>query len=350
MPDMGLLSGFLKDPAITEIMVNDLRNIMIEREGVMGFSGLRFQTIEELNRIVRNILDATGRILSPDSPYLDVMLPDGSRVNIVAPPLTRLGPSLTLRKFPQDRFQLETLVKGQLLDSKMAQFLKACVVGKLNILISGGTGTGKTTLLNALSFLIPKAERIVVIEDIPELKIQHSNSVSLQTKPQTPGSAAIPARELVANALRMRPDRIVVGECRRSEAFDMLQAMNTGHSGSMTTLHANSPRDALSRLETLCLLAGSDLPLLAIRKQMASAIDLIVQIKRFRNGRRKIVSISEITGIEGDTLTMQDIFSFQSIPDPKIPDHGTFRASGLVPTFLERLRENGVDIPPQFFA
>ncbi len=350
MPEMGLLDSFMRDPEVTEVMVNDLRSIMIEKGGVLGFSGARFTGLDELNRVVRNILDATGRILSPDSPYVDVMLPDGSRANIVAPPLTRVGPCLTIRKFPARSFALEDLQKFEMVNHRMAQFIRACVVGRMNILISGGTGTGKTTVLNALTGLIPKGERLVVIEDIPELRVFHANSVCLQTKPQTPGSGAISARELVANALRMRPDRIIVGECRKSEAFDMLQAMNTGHQGSMTTIHANSVRDGLHRLETLCLLGGSDLPLLAVRKQMVSAIDLVLQIRRFKTGKRRIVSISEVTGMEGETITLQDVFLFQQALDAQQPDAGEFVCTGLVPTFVDRLRENGVEIPRGFFA
>jgi pilus assembly protein CpaF len=350
LPELGALEPLMRDPEITEVMVNDLRSVMIEKGGMLGFSGLRIQALDELNRIVRNILDSTGRVLTPDSPYVDVMLPDGSRVNIVAPPLTKTGPCITIRKFPTRSYTLDDLTRLGMLDLRMSQFLKACVVGRMNILVCGGTGTGKTTVLNALCGMIPKNERLVAIEDVPELRIAHANSVSMQTKPQTPGSPAIQARELVANALRMRPDRIIVGECRRAEAFDMLQAMNTGHQGSMTSLHANSPRDGLHRLETLCLLAGADLPLLAIRKQMVSALDLIVQIRRFKTGKRRIVAIAEVTGIEGETITLQDIFQFKSAVGSAQPDAGEYSCTGLVPTFLDRLRENGVDVPRGFFA
>ncbi|MBI2711291.1 MAG: CpaF family protein [Bdellovibrio sp.] len=224
-------------------------------------------------------------------------------------------------------------------------------MGRLNILVSGGTGGGKTTLLNVLCSFIPKKERIVTIEDTPELVVSHANSVRMQTKPQTPTSPAVGARDLVANALRMRPDRIIVGECRKSEAFDMLQAMNTGHSGSMTTLHANSSRDALSRLETLCMLAGTDLPIAAIRKQIASALDLVVQIKRFRDGKRRVIEVAELTGMEGETILLQDIFSYETRVDASgHTEKGRFKVTGLVPTFIDRLRENGLDFPQNYFG
>jgi pilus assembly protein CpaF len=342
MPDLGLLEPLMKDQGISEIMVNDIRNVMIEKDGKMTFAGFAYPSIEELNRLIRNILDITGRILSPESPYVDTMLPDGSRVNIVGPPLTVQGPSITIRKFPTKSITVHDLMKSEFLDQRMAYFLNVCVVGRLNILICGGTGGGKTTLLNVLTSFIPKNERLVTIEDTPELSVQHYNSIRLQTKPQTPTSAPVTARDLVANSLRMRPDRVIVGECRRSEAFDMLQAMNTGHSGSMTTLHANSPRDGLARLETLCLLAGVDLPLSAIRKQMASALDLIIQIHRFRNGKRRIVLISEVTGTEGDVITLQDIFQFETETEK-------FKVTGLVPTFLSRLKEQGIELPSNYF-
>jgi pilus assembly protein CpaF len=307
----------------------------------MMIAGANYRTIEDLNRLTRAILDVTGRILSPDSPYVDVSLPDGSRVNIVGSPLTLHGPCITIRKFPQTKMTIDDLMSKQMLDQRIAYFLNACVVGKLNILISGGTGSGKTTLLNVMAGMIPKSERIVTIEDTPELTVEHANSVKLQTKPQTPGSHAIPARELVANALRMRPDRIIIGECRRGEAFDMLQAMNTGHNGSMTTIHANSARDALFRLETLCMLSGTEIPLIAFRKQIATALDLVVQIQRFKNGKRKVVLISEVVAMEGDVITTQDIFS---------GDGENFKVTGFVPTFVDRLKLAGIEFPPNYFS
>jgi pilus assembly protein CpaF len=343
MPEMGLIEPLMKDASISEIMVNDLRNVMVEKDGKMMFSGFAYPTLEELNRLTRNILDVTGRILSPEHPYVDAQLPDGSRVNIVGPPITPSGPCITIRKFPTTRFTIHDLISAGTLDQRIGYFLNVSVVGKLSILVSGGTGSGKTTLLNVLTSFIPKNERIVAIEDTPELSIQHSNSVMLQTKPQTPTSSLVTARELVANSLRMRPDRVIVGECRRAEAFDMLQAMNTGHEGSMTTLHANSPRDGLSRLETLCMLAGVELPILAIRKQMASALDLIVQIKRFKDGKRRVTHIAEVTGIEGDTITLQDIFVYDE-------EKSQFKPTGLVPRFTERLKEQGIEFPRNYFG
>ena len=352
MPELGPIDALMKDPAISEIMINDLRNVMIEKSGQMIFSGYSVQSIDELNRITRNILEITGRILSPDSPYVDVMLPDGSRVNLVGPPLTLIGPCITIRKFPQKTFTIEELMRVGSMDRRIAYFLNVCVVGKINILISGGTGTGKTSFLNALLGFVPKGERLVTIEDTPELQIHHANSVRMQTKPASPASAAVGARDLVANALRMRPDRIVIGEIRKAEAFDFLQAMNTGHEGSFSTIHANSPREALTRLENLCMTAGVDLPLLAIRRQIASAVDLVIQLKRFRSGKRRILLISEITGMEGETVTTQDLFRFitQSTEFKAEGEIGEFEATGLPPKLTEKLKEMGLEFPPNYFA
>ena len=351
LPDMGRLDAFMKDPEISEIMVNDLRNVMIEKKGKLIYAGFAFQTLDELNRVVRNILDLSGKFLNPESPYLDLMLADGSRVNIIGPPLTLLGPCITIRKFPTQRLTVDALMTSGTIDRRIAYFLNVCVVARLNILISGGTGSGKTTLLNVLTSFIPKSERIVTIEDTPELSIVHPNSVRIQTKPQSPGSNGILAREMVTNAFRMRPDRIIVGECRRGEAFDVLQAMNTGHLGSMTTLHANSSRDALTKLETLCLMSGVDIPLVAVRKQIQSALDLVIQIKRFRNGKRRVTAITEVCGMEGDTITLQDIFVY----DPLVKaagnqEPGVFKATGFVPTLLDRLKEYGIELPGRYFG
>lgn len=340
MPEMGILNDVMKDPTVSEIMINDVRNIILEKEGKLIISGLNYATIDDLNRITRNILDITGRVLSPDQPYIDTSLPDGSRVNIVGPPLTTHGPCITIRRFPTRRLTTKDMIFSESMDQKIAYFLSICVIARLNILVSGGTGSGKTTLLNVLTAYIPKNERIITIEDTPELVIQHVNSVRLQTKASSPTLPAITIRDLVANALRMRPDRIIIGEVRKGEAFDMLLAMNTGHSGSMTTVHANSPRDALMRIETLCMLAGVDIPIMAIRKQMASALDLIVQIKRFKNGKRRVIAISEVTGMEGETITIQDIFHFD----------GEFATTGFVPSFVERLRGEGFELPPHLFG
>jgi pilus assembly protein CpaF len=330
----------MKDPSITEIMINDVRNIMIEKEGKLLPTGFHFKTAEELGQVTQSMINQTGHSLDPDHPYIDLILGDGSRVNIIAPPLTLRGPCITIRKFPTHRYTLHDLIEKKALDQKIASFLNFCTLGRLNLMISGGTGSGKTTLLNALAGLIPEQERIVTIEDTPEIVLQHPNSVQLQTKLQTPFSPPITTRDLVANALRMRPDRILVGECRQAEAFDMLQAMNIGHEGSMTTLHANSTRDALSRLETLCMFAGAELPVIAIRKQIASALDIIIQMKRLKNGKRQVVEITEVTGTEGDTITIQDIF---------ISQNEEFKPTGFVPTFIERLKAQGLQLPPHFF-
>lgn len=346
-PDFGALAALMRDPAITDIMINDHRNVMVEKEGKSQFSGLTFKSAEELQRLLKNLLAASGKTLDPSRPYLDASLPDGSRINIVVPPITTNGPCITIRKFPTQRLEIDDLVGSGTLDTRIAQFLSACVTGKRNILILGGTGSGKTTLLNALSRMIPQSERIVTIEDTYELSLQHPNHVHLLSTPEFSGKTPVSARELVANSLRMRPDRIIVGECRRGEAFDMLQAMNTGHQGSMTTLHANSARDGLFRLETLCLMSGVEIPLVALRKQINSAIDLVVQIRRFRDGKRRITQIAEVTGLEGDTITLQDIFRFDL--DAK-KDSGRFVCTGLVPTFLEKLAEEGVELPKQFFS
>ncbi|MDR3605768.1 MAG: ATPase, T2SS/T4P/T4SS family [Oligoflexia bacterium] len=344
MPDLGAASALMNDPEITEIMINDVRNIIVERAGKMLVAPAAIDSLEELGRITRNLLDSVGRALTPEHPFVDTMLPDGSRAHIIGPPLTQNGPCITIRKFPARKFALEDLVAHGMLDRRMDYLLRACVLGKLNILISGGTSSGKTTLLNALIALIPKSERIVTIEDTPELAVYQPNSVRLQTKLATGTSPAVTPRDLTVNALRMRPDRIIIGESRREEAFDILQAMNTGHEGSMTTLHSNSTKDAIARFETLCLLANSQLPLQAIRRQISSAIDVIVQLKRFRDGQRRIVAITEVTGIEGgDTVTQQDIFLFDHEP-------GEFKCSGFVPSFLDRLKDSGIDIPHTFFA
>lgn len=344
LPDLGLLDPLMRDPEVTEIMVNDTRNVIIERNGRMSFAGVTYSDLDGLLQVTERILELAGATLSVEQPYVDMTLPDGSRVNIVGPPLTPQGPCLTIRKFPTHRMTLEDLVQKGMLDKKMAYFLNACVVGRMNIVISGGTGSGKTTLMNALASLVPRSERIVTIEDTTELLIAHSNSVRLRTQTSTPLSAGISARDLVANALRMRPDRIILGECRRGEAFDMVQAMNTGHEGSMTTLHANSARDALSRLETLCLMSGIELPLPAVRRQISSSLDLIIHVKRFRDSRRRVVSINEVSGMESETITMQDIFHHET------SNNRGFVSNGMVPSFVDRLRENGVELPVGFFG
>jgi pilus assembly protein CpaF len=341
LPDLGLLNTVLQDPDVTEIMVNDLRNIAIEKRGQIVVTPVRFKSLEELNRVVRILMEPTGKQITPENPLGMASLPDGSRVHIAAPPVTENGPCITIRRFPR-RYSLASLTKGGALDQRMAHFLNASIIGKQNILVSGGTGTGKTTVLNALLALVPPHERIVTIEDTAEIPIILPNQVKMMSRPRSMGTESINARDLVANALRMRPDRIIVGECRGPEAMDMIQAMNTGHQGSMTTIHANTARDALFRLETLMLSAGIDLPLPAIRRQISSALQMIVQIKRFRSGARKIVSIQEITGLEQDTILLQEIFSFDST-NPLDPhaDEGSFRFN-LSTKVLESLKNQGI--------
>ena len=345
LPDLGLLNPLLEDPEVTEIMVNDIRNIALEKKGQIVVTPVRFKTIDELNRIVRILLESTGKAITPETPLVMTTLADGSRVHIVAPPVTLYGPCITIRRFPR-RYNLENFTQNGTIDQRMAFFLNACIVGKQNILISGGTGTGKTTFLNAMIGLIPPHERIITIEDSAEIPLILPNQVKMMTKPRGLGAEAIGAKELVTNALRMRPDRIIVGECRGPEALDMIQAMNTGHQGSMTTIHANSPRDALFRLETLMMSAGIDLPLPAIRRQIASAIQLIVQIRRFRSGSRKVVSIQEVTGVEQDTLLLQEVFSFEAAQANDIQsDEGAFRFN-MSAKVIENLKVQGIKALP----
>lgn len=345
MPDLGILNGALSDPEITEVMVNDLRNIAIEKRGQIVVTPIRFKTLEDLNAVVKTLLEPTGRELTYDHPLFITSLPDGSRVHIAAPPVTDFGPCITIRRFPK-RHSLSSLMQGHTFDVRIAHFLNACVIGKQNLLISGGTGTGKTTVLNALISLIPPHERVITIEDTAEIPYLLPNQVKLLTKAEALGGGGITARELITHALRMRPDRIIVGECRGAEALDMIQAMNTGHQGSMTTLHANSPRDALFRLETLMMSAGLDLPLPAIRRQIANAIQLIVQIKRFPTGSRKIVSIQEVTGTEQDTLLLQEVFSYQ-LKNPADPreDAGSFEYN-VSSTVITELKNQGIKALP----
>jgi pilus assembly protein CpaF len=343
LPELGALNAFFKDDAVTEIMVNDTRNVFIEKGGKLMFSGLKIQAADELARIVRNLADSAARVVTPEHPYADFMLADGSRVNVAIPPVTVLGPAITIRRFPSKRPGAEDLMANGTFDQRLGYFLNVCVVGRRNILVAGGTGAGKTTLLNLFCQFIPRGERIITIEDTPEIAVAHENSVRMQTRPREGALTPVDSRELLANALRMRPDRIILGECRRGEALDMLQAMNTGHQGSMTSLHANSSREALFRLETLCLMAGVDLPLGAIRKYIATSLDLIVQIKRFRSGARKVTQVTEVTGMEGETILLQDIFGLEK-------DGETAKAMGYVPRFLPELQEMGIQIANDYFA
>jgi pilus assembly protein CpaF len=348
----GPIEPFLADPEVTEVMVNNHHTIYVERRGLIEETDVRFGSERHLLQVIDRIVAQTGRRIDESSPMVDARLPDGSRVNAIIPPLAITGPSLTIRKFSREPLSMDDLVSFGSLSHQAAAFLEACVEGKLNVLISGGTGTGKTTLLNVLSSFIPERERIITIEDAAELKLAQRHVISLEARPSNiEGKGAITIRDLVRNALRMRPDRIVVGECRGGEAVDMLQAMNTGHDGSLTTIHANSPRDALARTETLVLTAGFDLPLKAIRDQIASAFDLIIQVNRLVDGRRRITHITEVGRMEGDVITLQDIF-VASFVDEAGGDQVTSKMvhTGIRPGFGEKLEQHGVTFPKGLFG
>jgi pilus assembly protein CpaF len=351
----GPLEPFLRDDSITEVMVNAYDQIYIEREGKIERTLTTFADNAHLLRIIDKIVSQVGRRVDEASPMVDARLPDGSRVNAIIPPLALKGPTLTIRKFARDPYTMDDLINFGSLSGKAAQFLAQCVRGKLNVLISGGTGTGKTTTLNALSAFVPGDERVVTIEDAAELQLQQDHVITLEARPPNiEGQGEVRIRELVRNALRMRPDRIIVGEVRGPETLDMLQAMNTGHEGSLTTIHANSPRDALSRLETLVMTAGVELPHRAIREQIASAFDLLVQISRLVDGSRKVTHITEVLRMESDVVTLQDIFVAKP-PDEDSPAHmrgkllTPLQCSGLKPHFLEKMAANGVVLPTNFF-
>ena len=348
---LGPIEPLLKDPSVTEVMVNGPDSIYIERKGRLQKTDVRFRNTEHLMHIIDRIVTAVGRRVDESSPMVDARLADGSRVNVIIPPLSLIGPCVTIRKFSKDVLTVDKMIEFGSFDQRMAEFLEDCVKGRLNIVVSGGTGSGKTTLLNVLSSYVPATERIVTLEDSAELQLKQDHVVTLETRPPNiEGEGEVTMRDLVRNALRMRPDRIIVGECRTGEALDMLQAMNTGHDGSMTTAHANSARDALSRLETMVLMSGMELPLRAIRSQIASAVDIIVQIARLRDGSRQIINIAEVTGMEGDIITLQDLFYFENHgldQDGRIT--GAFLTSGLRPLCTEKLAMNGVTLPPDLF-
>jgi pilus assembly protein CpaF len=348
----GPLQPLLDNPEISEVMVNGAGNVYIERKGKLTRTNITFDNDDQVMRIIDRIILPLGRRIDADIPTVDARLPDGSRVNAVIPPVAIDGPTITIRKFQKDKLSVNQLVELGSITRNMAEFLRACVVSRLNILISGGTGSGKTTLLNILSGYIPVDERIVTIEDAAELKLQQDHVVRLETKPANiEGKHPVTIRDLVRNSLRMRPDRIVVGEVRGGEALDMLQAMNTGHDGSLTTLHANSPRDATSRLETMCMMAGMDLPVRVIREQIASAIDVIVQQSRLRDGSRKVTAITEVAGMEGDTIVMTDIFRYEQ---KEIRTDGTvvgeLKPTGIRPLFTQRLEVAGFRLGPEVFG
>ncbi|MBM3143896.1 MAG: CpaF family protein [Chloroflexi bacterium] len=347
----GPIQPLLEDPIINEIMVVGPNQVYIEREGQLLDTQIKFEDEAHVIRVINRMLHPVGRQVSIDTPTADARLPDGSRVNVVIPPVATNGPCITIRKFLKGRFSVKDFIRVGSMTSQMAEFLRACVGARMNIIVSGNTSSGKTTLLNILSGFIPGNERIVAIEDATELQLQQKYTVSLETKPpNSDGQGAVSARDLVRNALRMRPDRIIVGEVRTGEALDMLQAMNTGHDGSMTTLHANSPRDAIARLETIALMGGVDIPILAVRNQIANAIDLIVHMDRLTDGTRKIVNITEVPGQEGDLVTMVDIFRFeQTGVGPNGEIQGALRSTGLRPTFTPRLEMAGYKLGPEIF-
>ncbi len=349
---LGPLEQFLDDPDVTEIMVNNHAEIFVERAGKLERSPYRFSSDRTVYSVIERIITPLGRRIDESSPIVDARLKDGSRVNAIIPPLALKGPSLTIRKFPKHRLQFSDLVKYDSVSQEMVDFLQVCVEMRKNIIVSGGTGSGKTTLLNVLSNFIPDSDRIVTIEDAAELKLIQPNLVSLESRPSNlEGKGAVPIRDLVKNSLRMRPDRVVVGECRGGEALDMLQAMNTGHDGSLTTIHANNPRDVVSRLEVLVLMAGMDLPVTAIREQVASAVHMIIQQTRFHCGSRKISKITEVVGVESGTVQLQDIFVFdQQGVDENHKVRGSFKATGNIPTFYEELRDIGMDVDLSVFG
>src|SRR4051794_37913425 len=341
----GPIEPLLRDDSVTEIMINAPDRVYIERSGKLEHTPVRFVDDSHIMRIIDKIVSQVGRRVDEASPMVDARLPDGSRVNAIIPPLALNGPTVTIRKFSRDPYTVNDLITFGTISPRAAQFVAACVKGKLNILISGGTGTGKTTTLNAMSAFIPGDERIVTIEDAAELQLRQEHVITLESRPANiEGKGAIPIRELVKNSLRMRPDRIIVGECRGGEALDMLQAMNTGHDGSMSTGHANTPRDMLSRLETMVLMAGVELPLRAIREQVSSAVDLIVHQNRLKDGQRKITNITEVQGMEGDVIVMQDVFAFEQtgVVDGKIQGH--LKPTGIRPKFAEKFEMQGISL------
>jgi pilus assembly protein CpaF len=347
----GPLQTLLEDETITEIMVNGAKNIYIERAGKLYKVPVAFESNDHVMRIIDRIVAPLGRRIDESSPYVDARLPDGSRVNAVIPPISLIGPVLTIRKFAKTPITVDQLIQFGSITAEAVQFLKACVEARINIVISGGTGSGKTTLLNVLSGFIPSDERIVTIENAAELQMRQDHVVTLESRPPNiEGRGEVTIRALVINALRMRPDRIIVGEIRDEAAIDMLQAMNTGHDGSMTTAHSNSPRDTLSRLETMTMMAGMDLPVRAIREQVSSAIELVVHQERMRDGSRKVTNITEVTGMEGDIITMTDVFVFEQTGYENSRVVGRLRPTGLRPKFMDKIEATGIHLPASIFG
>jgi pilus assembly protein CpaF len=348
---LGPLQTLLEDDTITEIMVNGPKNIYIERKGKLHRVPITFESNDHVMRIIDRIVAPLGRRIDESSPYVDARLQDGSRVNAVIPPISLVGPVLTIRKFSKNPISIDQMIQFGSITNEAVQFLKACVEARLNIVISGGTGSGKTTLLNVLSGFIPDDERIITIENAAELQLRQEHVVTLESRPPNiEGRGEVSIRDLVMNSLRMRPERIIVGECRGGETLDMLQAMNTGHDGSMTTAHANTPRDAISRIETMCLMAGMDLPVRAIREQIAGAVDVICQQARMRDGSRKVTTITEISGMEGDVITMTDIFVFEQTGTENGRIIGRTRPTGLRPKFMDKIELAGIHLPPSIFG
>jgi pilus assembly protein CpaF len=347
----GPIEPLIRDPEVSEIMVNGPQQVFVERKGKIEKTGVVFRDEEHVLHIIDKIVSPLGRRIDESMPMVDARLPDGSRVNAIIPPLSLIGPVLTIRKFSRDPLTIQDLIRFGTLTPQMATFLEACVKARLNIIISGGTGSGKTSTLNVLSSFIPANERIVTIEDAAELQLNQEHVITLESRPPNiEGKGAITIRDLVRNALRMRPERIIVGEVRSGEALDMLQAMNTGHDGSLTTGHANSPRDILARLETMVMMAGMELPIKAIREQMSAAFDLVVQQARLRDGSRKITHLTEVLGMEGDTVILQDLFVFEAIGmDERNKVKGNFRATGIRPRFLDKLTAAGIHLPNDVF-
>lgn len=347
----GPLEILLADHTVSEIMVNGPKNIYVEQKGNLTRAAVTFESDDHVLRVLDRIVAPLGRRIDESSPYVDARLPDGSRVNAVIRPIALCGPTITIRKFEKKPLTIEDLVRFGSMTPEIAEFIRSCIIARLNVVVAGGTGSGKTTLLNVCSNFIPANERIITIENAAELQLQQEHVVPLESRPANiEGRGAVTIQDLVINSLRMRPDRVVVGECRGGEALDMLQAMNTGHDGSMTTAHANSPRDTISRLEVMCLMSGMDLPVRAIREQVSSAVDLILQQERLRDGQRKVVKITEVQGMEGDVITLSDIFEFEQTGIEAGKVIGRTRPTGLRPKFIDRIEAAGIHLPPSVFG